>query len=408
MEEPTRVTIVGADTPRLQYACKLVFERLLGWQYQILAIQHANTITGNQLWYVDENPITAGAWLIPHGLLSDTGITSVKNLEALELDPLASVFWLATHYAAYDVRHPLDVHGRPLPAALPSYPDPYKPTCHALAWALGEKILGYRPPTRLTTLYHTFDIDNAYAYHAKGIIRWIGSFGKELFAGGLKAVFRRMKHVFGRISDPYDNHQLIVDALLGKGLHVFFLMAAKGRYDRAISHKHPDFARLVRMYRDAGATVGLHPSYAGGQSAHTFTVERDLLKGMLGKSITSTRYHYLRMLTPQTQRLLVDQGIKDDYSPGPIEPGFWQGISVSIPWYDVEKDIETPLEVHPAAWMDVHSAQNPASGLQNLALIQANLSAYGGRLILIWHNDYFASFATVREFSSVFHAADSY
>jgi hypothetical protein len=290
-----------------------------------------------------------------------------------------------------------------LAASLPSFSDKHIPVCHKLAfdwvatWENPPSI-----PQKTVTHYPTFDIDNAYAYQAKGAWRWVGSLAKEILAGGAKAVVRRLSHAIGLIDDPYDHHQLIASTLEGKPYHVFFLMSDKGRFDRAITPTHPDFKRLVRMYAEAGANIGLHPSYAGGQAKVTFEQERSLLTSFLGIPITDTRYHYLRCFVPQTYGLLVEEGIENDYSPGPLELGFWQGISTSIPWFDVEKDVQTPLELHPAAWMDVHHTQNPAAGLEHLAILQQNLASYGGRLVTIWHNDYFKKFSKARGFDVLF------
>jgi hypothetical protein len=405
--EPAVHIVADHVGPRLQYACKLFWERILGLSHKVYSTAEYTPQAIPVLFYGNAEPalpdsLPKAVILKPHGLLQQTGTAYVPDLHTLEHDPLSSVFWLATHYAAYAASHRHDHHGRPERALLPSHQDPYRPVCHELAADLAAR-LGLLPAKR-EKLAHvpTLDIDNAFAYQAKGPVRWLGALLRELGAGGAKALKNRLLHALGRIADPYDTHELILKTLEPHNLRVFFLMASSGAHDHAIDTAHPDFKRLVRMYADAGASVGLHPSSGGGQTLNKVLQEKETLEKMLGASITQTRHHYLRLLTPHTQRLLLQLGMRDDYSPGPIEPGFWQGISVPIPWYDVEHDEETQLELYPAAWMDVHHAHHPEAGLQLLIQLQKNLAPYGGQLISIWHNDYFKRFSESPSFLLAF------
>ena len=390
---PTVSVYADALTPRLAYACQVLFGRLLGLDYRLHAGAEAvdHRADGLALFYT----IAAGPHgfhLPPHGLLGASGTTPVADLAALEQDPLAAIFWLCTHYAAYDPAHPADVHGRPLPARLPGLADPELPACHLLAARLAAR-LGLQPiQVRPLEIVHTVDVDNAYAYRGKGALRWWGGLAKDALRGKAGHVYRRLATALGLRADPYDNHAALLAGLDGPSKTVFFLMASNGPYDKAIDHRQPMFASLVARYRQAGWRVGLHPSYGGGQDATAIAAERQALATYAGEALTHTRHHYLRWRIPHTPRLLAGQGFTDDYSPGPVVSGFWQGISVPIPWYDVERDVQSCLTLHPAAWMDVHWATRPAEGMAALQRLKAALKPYGGQLVLIWHNDYFAAF----------------
>ena len=407
---------VDVVTPRISYACEAVFGCLLGWGFNVREEKEGIGIdnAGFSLSYSSNPMIDYGLRSLPHGLLSASGIAPIDDLKSLENDELAAVFWLVTHYAAYSPNHPKDAHGRPVIAMLSSYPDPLDPVCHRLAHGLRQKLEDDQPeiagkgrpwkPAGVT-LRHTLDIDNAYAYAAKGPWRWIGSLAKDVLTARWKEVGSRLRHALGKADDPYDTHPLILERLGGDGSIVFFLMSDTGKYDRSISPRHPDFGRLVTFYKEAGAQIGLHPSYGSGQQKEGFAQEKTLLEGMAGEVITQTRYHYLRLLTPHTQRLLIEQGIVHDYSCGPIEPGFWQGISTPFPWFDVERNERTGLMVHPAAWMDVHWHDRPSKGLAYLKKMKETLGIYGGALTLIWHNDYFRGYADSEAFDSVINTA---
>ncbi len=385
--------IADAPTPRLAYACQVVFGRLLGWGYRVRALSEAGSgpEDGPVLFYT-QAPGPFGLHLRPHGLLSASGTEPVGNLAALEQDLLAAVFWLCTHYAAYSPTHPVDAHGRPLPAYLPGLTDPEVPACHVLAARLAAALGQQGAPARPLEVIHTVDVDNAYAYRGKGPWRWWGGLAKDVLAGKARHVYRRLGAAMGLLADPYDNHARLLGSLHGPGKTVFFLMASHGRYDKAIAHSHPLFAALVARYQQAGWRVGLHPSYGGGQNAQAIRQEAKALAPHTQDAITQTRHHYLRWKIPHTPRLVAELGFTDDYSPGPVVPGFWQGISVPFLWYDVERDEVSGLTLHPAAWMDVHWAMRPAEGIATLQRLWAALKPFGGQLVLIWHNDYFSVF----------------
>lgn len=391
--QPTVSIFADAQTPRLAYACQVVFGSLLGWGYQIhpLPVAGAMPEDGPVLFYT-KAPGPYGLHLRPHGLLSAAGTEPIGNLAALEQDPLAAVFWLCTHFAAYDPNHPADAHGRPLPAYLPSLADPEVPACHVLSARLAAAMGQQSAPAQPLDVVHTVDVDNAYAYRGKGFWRWWGGLAKDVLAGKAAHVYRRLASAMGLLADPYDNHAHLLGSLDGPGKTVFFLMASSSRYDKAIANTHPLFTDLVARYRRAGWRVGLHPSYGGGQNVQAIRQEANALAPHAEDAITQTRHHYLRWKIPHTPRLMAALGFTDDYSPGPVVPGFWQGISAPFLWYDVERDEVSGLRLHPAAWMDVHWALRPAEGMAAQQRLRAALKPFGGQLVLIWHNDYFSIF----------------
>jgi len=399
-----------APSARLRYAADLIFVDLLHSD-EVVHFLPEDPLdvfyeeTNWCLWYA-ATPPPDDRWVhvVPHGLLSATDTAPVADLHAVEKDPLAAVFWLATHYAAYDPSHPKDEHGRPKQARLPSWPDPYDPVCHRLAYSLGEALedrvrLRLRPclSVRVVRMAHSLDIDNAYAFAGKGPVRWTGSLIKDIASRRWDWVAKRLAHVLGRAEDPFDTHELILNTLPKNNLRVFFLMSDQGRYDRALSPTHPDFKRLVRLYTEQAFMVGIHPSYAGGQNDKSLAYEKGLLAELADHPIGSSRHHYLRTLTPYTQRLLIRQGIRHDYIGSP-EPGFWQGISANHAWFDVEQNSITRLVMHPAAWMDAHWINHPEEGLAAIRKLKERLDDFGGRILLIWHNDYFRRFAELPGF----------
>ena len=69
-------------------------------------------------------------------------------------------------------------------------------------------------PKQTHSIKATLDIDNAYAFKNKGILRYTGSFLKDLFLlRGFK--LRQRFNVFFRIkNDPYDNYHYLNQFLI--------------------------------------------------------------------------------------------------------------------------------------------------------------------------------------------------
>ena len=79
-----------------------------------------------------------------------------------------------------------------------------------------------------------------------------------------------------------------------------------------------------------------------------------MLQDVVRRPVTQSRQHYLRMRTPHTFRNLIELGIKDEHSMGYTElPGFRASIASAYTFYDVELEMELPLNLHPFAFMDV-------------------------------------------------------
>jgi hypothetical protein len=81
--------------------------------------------------------------------------------------------------------------------------------------------------------------------------------------------------------------------------------------------------------------------------------EKKTLEQIAGNAIHISRQHYMRLVIPTTYRLLLNNGIKEDYSMGyGSQLGFRAGTGNSFLWYDVANETITTLRVHPFCFMD--------------------------------------------------------
>src|SRR5690606_32458009 len=132
----------------------------------------------------------------------------------------------------------------------------------------------------------TYDIDSAYAYKNKGIVRNIGSIFLSLTKGNFRNVKNILSVLTGLKSDPFDTydllHQLREEFRL-KPIY-FFLVGDYDRYDKNISIHISEFKTLIKSIADI-AEVGIHPSFASNTNADKLKKEIKSLSQVLNRDI---------------------------------------------------------------------------------------------------------------------------
>ena len=122
-------------------------------------------------------------------------------------------------------------------------------------------------------------------------------------------------------------------------------------------------------------------------------MKKALLENISGQSINQSRQHYIRFNLPDGYRRLTDASITDDYSMGYGSiNGFRASVAASFYWYDLEKEEQTSLRIHPFCFMEANSFyEQKFSAIQALEELMHYLNickAVNGQLITIWHNNF--------------------
>lgn len=119
--------------------------------------------------------------------------------------------------------------------------------------------------------------------------------------------------------------------------------------------------------------------------------EKAQLETMSEKAITNSRQHYIRFNLPEGYRRLLQAGIVDDHSMGYGSiNGFRASVASSFNWFDVEKNKETSLRIHPFCYMEANDyyEQKITAGkaFDELMQFYTICKDVNGTLITIWHN----------------------
>ena len=125
---------------------------------------------------------------------------------------------------------------------------------------------------------------------------------------------------------------------------------------------------------------------------------RDGLSGL--NNITRSRQHYIRFNLPEGYRRLIGAGITDDYSMGYGSiNGFRASVASSFYWYDLEKEEQTELRIHPFCFMEANAYYEQKQSIQQtydeLIHYLSVCKDVNGTLISIWHNNFLG---TAKEF----------
>ena len=234
----------------------------------------------------------------------------------------------------------------------------------------------------------TADIDIAYRFKGRSLSRT------------LLSTFRFPLHLPHRIwsclkrKDPFDPKITVSQYLKGheKQSRVFWLSSNKTKgANRQVERNHPPFQSVIRLINKQ-ISIGLHPSLSTSSPIFDWEEEKEWLETITKSNITHSRQHFLHLLFPDTYHILQKIGISDDWSMGFAEHvGFRAGTAFPFRWFDLSKNQETTLTIHPFCLMDVTAKNymklNPDEAIDVGRALKELIFIFGGTFTFIVHNE---------------------
>lgn len=321
-----------------------------------------------------------------------------QNNSDLPFDIFAASFFLISRYEEY-LPHTRDAHDRyPAEESL-AHRDNFLhlPVIdHWVIWLSNVLLRRYPNLPILRKRYKfiaTYDIDIAYAYRHKGILRNLGGSLQSLRHSDAKAqLSERIRVLAGIDPDPYDTYQWQFDLQQQYQFRAnyFFLVGEYGIFDKNISANGLAYQRLIQSIADF-YEVGIHPSYRAASSPNILADEIRCLADITKKEVKKSRQHYIKLNLPQTYQTLLDLGIDKDYTMGyPSQAGFRAGTASSFWFYDLSLETPTELRIFPFAVMDVtlqhYLNLSPEEATRTIEQLIAQTKAVKGVFCPIWHN----------------------
>ncbi len=400
---------------RVRYIFRLVFHDVLKIQYHITTDIDEFQSSDLPKFIYGEKAFSDDLFIRSSGLLFERGVDSLqldtvehKGIKAFfptydktslfPFDPFSAIFYLVSRYEEYQpfVR---DEHGR-FTANLSKSAELgflHKPVVNIWAQELKEIIKSKYPKIQFTEriyrFFPTYDIDSAYAYLNKGLVRSLGRYFVDLKDLNWYDIAARTQSIFGNKPDPFDTFDLQIGYQKKYNLKpiYFILFARYSRFDKNINIRNKHFKFLVKRLADY-ATIGIHPSYYSIENPDYLSFETGKLSEVLNQDVSRSRQHFLRLMLPDTYRNLLENDITDDYTMGYAAlPGFRAGICSTYSFYDLDREEETKLRIHPFAVMDGtlkdYLNMTPDDAIERIRLLIDEVKKVNGTFISLWHNE---------------------
>jgi hypothetical protein len=398
---------------RFTYIADFILKNLCGFEISYTNSQEEfNLYTGAKLSYC-EPPIQSEINITPHALLFEKGIkqqnisisswqsipTIFKNTNVqVPFDIFAASFFLMSRYEEY-LPHITDNHNRFEADNSLAFQNNFLhlPVINMWAVELKKLILTKYPDLKhkenTYNYISTIDIDNAWAYKNKGVMRTAGAFVKAIGKQKFTDIKERLLTLLGRQHDPYDTYDYILDIQKKYNLSMiyFFLLGNYGVNDKNISANNPKFQALIKHLGDYAET-GIHPSFGSNGNVQQVRIEVSRLTAITHRNTTKSRQHFLKLHLPETYKNIISCGIQEDYTMGfASKAGFRASVCSPFKWFDLDADEETSLTIYPFCVMDgtlkTYMNLNQEQAIKQCAELINQIKKVNGTCITLWHNE---------------------
>ena len=401
-------------TPRVRYIFKHIFTRIL-----LIPVDFTTKVddfvayNGPKMTYT-KTPFGNEFFVKSNDLLFEQGVNDMEIIiqkweevacffnagpkSFIPYDIFAASFYLISRYEEY-LPHVKDIHGRYTAEQSMAFKYRFleKPVVdiwsYKLLKAFKEKFPDLEYENRSYEFISTVDIDNAYAYKHKSLVRSIGGFVNDLAQFKLLNILHRFAVVFNIKKDPFDTFDRFIHTRKEHNIKTifFFLIGDYTTFDTNVSASKTNYRLLIKEMLDY-ASVGLHPSYFTMNNAPLLKKEKERLERIINTPIQRSRQHYLRFSLPETYQNLIDLEVEEDYSMGyASNVGFRASTCTPFYFYDLDFEIQTPLKIFPFALMDTtlndYMKLTPRQSLGKIRDLKNEVKAVNGTFITLFHNE---------------------
>ena len=256
-------------TPRLTYIFRHVFVRILRIPIDFTTkVEEFIAHNGPKITY-SKIPLGNEFFIRNHDLLFDQGINdrTIKlsywdditcffptgEKSSIPFDLFAASFYLITRYEEYQP-HVTDKHGRFSANQSLAFQGDFLEKPLVDVWAfkllktLQKKFPDYEFRTRDFRFISTINVNEAFAFKHKGLIRNIGSFFSDLVKFNFRGIIRQIAVVLSIKEDPYNTYEHLLELRKQYGVRTlfFFLFSEYTTFDKNVSTTNNRYKLLVK------------------------------------------------------------------------------------------------------------------------------------------------------------------
>ena len=413
-------------SPRARFALDHVLRNMIGWDVRFTgSMEEFRSADAPKIHYgraiVDERAfhLHASGWLEEEGVRPfEPRIGKSDGIPVLfpnyhGHDPFAGTFYLISRYEEY-LEDDRDAHGR-LPSGshfMVKHGIERIPVVDHWALQLADQLRSdfpaLREPSRRYRHVATIDVDNGLKYRGRPKWRQFAALLRDLLKFDLAEVKARIAVMTGKRKDPFAvlEEMLQIAAPFTSGSIAFFLTKGGGKFDHAADPLHPAMRNAIGAFAST-ARIGIHPSYESSRRPAMIGEEIELLSGIAGIPITTSRQHFLRWKMPDTLRELEQAGIRQEHSIGFSDrSGFRAGTCTPFPWYDLHQERVSAITMHPFATMDSafydQQKRSPHEASAEMISMAEKVRAVNGNYISVWHDRFLSGSGQWRGWPEVF------
>jgi hypothetical protein len=396
---------------RFRYACKMLLRNYNGEIQFTNDEQRLSAFTGPKIYYGESTDQPAIHIFKASEKIWDSGISPMnitigkwEELHAVFIeaqttfDVLAATFYMLTRYEEYGAIA-TDIHDRFESKNSTTGNSELLRQPIVDQWRMKFETLAKRqfPEVDFTRRQFsseiTIDVDSAFAFRHKGFYRTVGAAFKDVTSLRVRNLTERLSVIAHLKRDAYETYEYIIHVSSKKTVPLtwFFLLADFSREDINVPHTSAFFRKLIHRIASK-YQVGIHPGYASNGNISKLTKEKGRLEEITGNEIVRSRQHYLKIRFPETYKRLISQNITDDYTMGYSDNvGFRAGTSLTFPWFDLVKNEETNLTIHPFVVMDTtlnkYLGLSPDEAIELCTQLKSVIEKTDGHFCILWHNE---------------------
>ena len=414
-------------TPRLKYAFKHIFTRIL--QVPVTFTTTIEEFIAHQSVKVSytKKPLGNEIFIRSHNLLFEQGLSDIEinvqdwdntkcffstsDKSSIPYDIFAATFYLLSRYEEY-LPHVKDEYGRFMAEESVAFKNDFLHQPVVDIWANKFKQIihlqfpDFSFPKQVYKIQPVIDVPSPFSFKFKGILRTVGGTLKDLFSFQFRRLYIRYMVIFGLKQDPDDTFNYILNKQKKSRFKFlfFFLIGDYSTFDKGISAQKKQYTSLIKHVADY-CKVGLKTSYFALENLLVLKKEKKRMEAILNTNLIASRQSFSKLNLPDSYRNMVEVEILEDYTMGYINHiGFRAGTCRPFLFYDLDYEIQTPLQIHSYHVMDYALLKHESllDKKEVLGRIIHEVKKVNGTFVPIFHNYTFSEIERWSGFKDIF------